>query len=64
MTTHGSTRTPLENVAMLHNCTTLKFFSLIVGFCISGSNNVREYQYKETDVCEGGIGEVLSIVGP
>ena len=49
------------NAAQLYN---FEVFALAVGFCISGSNNVREYQYIETDVCEGGIGEVLSIVGP
>ena len=61
MTTRGSARTPLENVAMLHSCTTLKFF---LSLSASVYLNVREYQYIETDVCEGGIGEVLSIVGP
>ena len=49
------------NAAQLYN---FEVFTLAVGFCISGSNNVREYQYIETDVCEGGIGEVLSIVRP
>ena len=49
------------NAAQLYN---FEVFALAVGFCISGSNNVREYQYIETDVCEGGIGEVLSIVRP
>ena len=32
-------------------------FAIAVGYCISGSNNLQEYQYIETNVCEGGIGE-------
>lgn len=38
-----------------------KIFALAAGFCISGSNNIQEYQYIQTDVCEGGKGEVTSI---
>ena len=32
-------------------------FALAVGFCISGSNDLPEYQYIETDICQGGTGE-------
>ena len=42
--------------AQLHN---FNVFAIAVGFCISGSNDVQEYQYIETDVCEGGTGEIL-----
>lgn len=35
-------------------------FALAFGFCISGSNNTREYQHIPTDVCEGGKGELHS----
>ena len=32
-------------------------FALAIGFCLSGSNDIRHYQLLETDFCQGGIGE-------
>ena len=40
--------------AQLYN---FNIFGVSVGYCISGSNNLLEYQRIETGVCEQGIGE-------
>lgn len=40
--------------AQLYN---FNVFALAIGICISGSSDVREYQYIETNVCESGTGD-------
>ena len=40
--------------AQLYN---FNIFGVSVGYCISGSNNLLEYQRIETGVCEQGVGE-------
>ena len=55
--TEDLTDNPRERLYPIQKCGTAaqlyKFnvFALAVGFCISGSNNVREYQFIETDIC-------------
>ena len=42
--------------AQLYN---FNVFALAVGFCISGTSDLRQYRSLESDFCEGGTGETL-----
>ncbi len=56
-----TTRTnPIRKCASAAQDYSYRLFALSTGYCISGSNNLRDYQYVRSEACRDGIGAYVS----